>query len=301
MQHLQECVCALKAKQIHFDLDEPMKNHTTFHIGGPASIYCEPQDTRQLVEILGICNEIDIPVFFLGLGSNVVFSDAGFDGLVLCLSKALGQLTVEGTQVVAGAGLALKEVCKQAGDAGLSGLEFAYGIPGSIGGAVYMDAGAFDGEMRHVLKEVTFLDENLEVVTLPVDQLQMDYRTSIFQFHTWCILSATFDLHLGDKETIWEKMQDLMDRRTSKQPLDMPSAGSAFKRPQGAYAAALIDQCGLRGYQIGDAAISEKHCGFIVNLGNASCQDVMQLADYVVMTVKEKTGFVLEKEMQVVT
>lgn len=290
----------LLEKGIPFTEGEPLKNHTTIKIGGPADVFCTPQNQEQLAQAVRAARDAGVPVFYLGQGSNLLFRDEGYRGMVLCLTEALGGIAVEGEALVAGAGNCLKAVCQAACDASLAGLEFAYGIPGSVGGAVYMDAGAFEGEIRQVLESVTYLDGEANLLTGPLDELQMDYRTSIFQTKPWCIVSARFKLRRGEAEMIQKLMQELMDYRSSKQPLELPSAGSAFKRPQGAFAGALIDQSGLRGYRVGDAAISEKHCGFIVNLGQATCQNVMDLADHVVATVKKKTGFVLEKEIQVV-
>ena len=191
-------------------------------------------------------------------------------------------------------------MCIAAAYEGLSGLEFAYGIPGCVGGAVYMNAGAYGGEIKDVLACATFLDETGAERTLQAGELQLGYRTSVFEREPWCILSATFTLREDDTGPIRERMADYARRRMEKQPLDMPSAGSTFKRPEGAYAGALIDQCGLRGYAIGGAQVSQKHCGFIVNTGNATCADVLCLADTVCKIVTDETGFRLEKEVRVV-
>lgn len=291
----------LEEKGIPFTENEPMKKHTTIKIGGPADIFCVPTTEKELIGAICVARDSGLSVFYLGHGSNIICSDEGFRGMVISLTEGFVNMEADGEILVAGAGAFLRQACETARDAGLRGLEFAFGIPGSVGGAVYMDAGAFEGEIRQVLESVTYLDENANVVTAQLCDLQMDYRTSVFQTKPWCILNAKFRLQKGRQEMIEQLMQELLAHRQLKQPLELPSAGSAFKRPQGAYAGALIDQSGLRGYRVGDAAISEKHCGFIVNLGNATCRDVISLADYVVATVRKKTGFVLEKEIQVVT
>ena len=279
---------------------EPLSRHTTFQIGGPARIFCTPQNRAQLEQAIRVCKETGLRYYLLGKGSNVLFSDDGFDGVVLHVGEALGAVRTEKHCVIAEAGAPLTRVCSAAADAGLSGLAFAYGIPGCVGGAVYMNAGAYGGEMRDVLESVTFLNEEGQEQTLPADKLELGYRTSVFEKRAWCILEAVFRLCPGEKSEIRAKMDDFLHRRREKQPLELPSAGSTFKRPVGAYAGGLIDQCGLRGFQMGGAAISQKHCGFVVNLGGATCADVLALTDRVCGIVKERTGFVLEKEIRVV-
>lgn len=278
----------------------PLAGYTTFRIGGPAGLLCEPEDEASLLALVGEAHRLGVRYYLLGNGSNVLFADEGFDGAVIRTSRALNSVCAEGDSITAGAGVLLTRVCTVARDAGLTGLEFAYGIPGTVGGAVYMNAGAYGGEMRDVLASVRLLDEEGQVKELPADQLALGYRTSIFESRPWCVLSARFGLCAGNVQEIGAAMEDYMSRRKSKQPLELPSAGSTFKRPVGAFAGALIDQCGLRGFRIGDAAISEKHCGFVVNLGQATCQDVLRLTDEVCRIVKEKTGFTLEKEIRVV-
>ncbi len=279
---------------------EPMARHTSFKIGGPAEIYCTPKNAQQVQEIRNKCAELDVRTYFLGKGTNVLFADRGYDGVIIRIGESFGEIQVQDNVVKAGAGASLAKVCLAAADAGLAGMEFAFGIPGCVGGAVYMNAGAYNGEMKDILRDVTFLDENGHEITLEADALSLGYRTSAFAYMPWCILSASFRLVPGNTEEIRDKMSEYARRRAEKQPLDVPSAGSTFKRPEGAYASALIDQCGLRGYAVGDAAISEKHCGFVVNKGNATCADVLCLTDVVTKIVKEQTGFTLEKEIRVV-
>lgn len=300
MEQMQALCQALKEASIDFLCEEPLSKHTSFRIGGPVKVFCTPADAGQMARAAELCRTYGVRSYILGKGSNVLFADTGFDGAVLSTGAMTGRPRFEENTVHADAGLGLNTLCKAVAARGLSGLEFAFGIPGSVGGAVYMNAGAYGGEMRDVLAGVTFLDESGAVRTLPAEKLELGYRTSVFERTGWCVLSAELRLSPGRKEEIEAAMQELMGRRVEKQPLDYPSAGSAFKRPQGAFAGALIQQCGLRGARVGGAAISEKHCGFIVNLGGATCADVLALADLVCKTVKEQTGYLLEKEIRVV-
>lgn len=297
MEHLKQ---KLEEAAIPYSCGEPLARHTSFQIGGPAALFCMPHTEQQLVQAIGLCREEGVRTYILGNGSNLLFSDHGFDGVVVSTRSLEPEIRVEGDRIIAGAGVSLKQVCEEAARHSLTGLEFAYGIPGSLGGAVYMNAGAYGGETRDVLLEVEFLDEAGQIRSLPLSQLELGYRTSIFARTGWCVLRATLQLRPGDSVQIQQKMDDLMNRRRQKQPLEYPSAGSAFKRPEGAFAGSLIEQCGLRGFRVGDAAISEKHCGFIVNLGHASCADVLELARQVSERVQRETGFVLEKEIRVV-
>ena len=280
--------------------NEPMSAHTTFRIGGPARVFCTPNSQAQLAQAIAACHELGLRYYLLGRGSNVLFADEGYEGVVIQVGSKLGEIQVDGPRVTAGAGALLAHVCLAAAEAGLAGLEFAYGIPGCVGGGVYMNAGAYGGEMKDVLESATFFDEQLREVTLSASDLHLGYRTSAFELMPWCILRASFLLTPGDSEEIRARMRDFAQRRVDKQPLDMPSAGSTFKRPKGAYAGALIDKCGLRGYAVGGAAISEKHCGFVVNKGGATCADVICLTDTVAKIVKEQTGYTLEREIRVV-
>lgn len=296
---------SLEQEGISFLEQESLAEHTTFRIGGPAAFWSTPRDTDQLRRTLLCCQKAGIRYYLLGNGSNTLFSDDGFDGLVVDL-RALTFTPVEadtqgGKKLTAGAGMTLGRLCAEAQQRGLSGLEFACGIPGTVGGAVYMNAGAYGGEVKEVLDSVDFLDDHLTLRTLPVSELQMGYRTSIFEKNpSWCVVSATVKLSSGDPEQIMAKMQDYLSRRRAKQPLEWPSAGSTFKRPQGAFAGRLIEECGLRGFTVGGAQISEKHCGFVINRGGATCADVVALTDQVKKIVQEKTGFVLEREIRVV-
>lgn len=295
----------LRKVGLPFAEGEPLAEHTTFRIGGPATFWCAPNGTEQLQKLLRCCNENGVRYYLLGNGSNTLFADEGFDGVVVDLRSINPPLRVEkqpgGATLTVGAGMTLGHLCAEAQKLGLTGLEFACGIPGTVGGAVYMNAGAYGGEMKHVLQTVTFLDQALSVRTLPVAELQMGYRTSIFEKNpSWCVLTATVRLQNGNPEEILAQMQEYLARRHEKQPLEWPSAGSTFKRPQGAFAGRLIEECGLRGFTVGGAQISEKHCGFVINKGGATCADVVALTEKVKQIVLEKTGFVLEREIRVV-
>ena len=301
----EQFLAALQAENLPVSLDESLGRHTTFRIGGNADFFCVPATVTQLTRILELCRQYQVRTYLLGNGSNTLFSDAGFGGAVICLTGLNSRFSMQAqpdgsTKVLAPAGMMLSALCNTAQKESLAGLEFAFGIPGTVGGAVYMNAGAYGGEIKDVLACATFLDETGAERTLQAGELQLGYRTSVFEREPWCILSATFTLREDDTGPIRERMADYARRRMEKQPLDMPSAGSTFKRPEGAYAGALIDQCGLRGYAIGGAQVSQKHCGFIVNTGNATCADVLCLADTVCKIVTDETGFRLEKEVRVV-
>lgn len=285
---------------IPFRENEPLAAHCTFKIGGPAQLFVQPQTEQQLCSAAALCKEQAVRYYLLGNGSNILFADEGFAGVVLDVSALGSDIAVEGNMLTAGAGVRLTALCRAALEHGLSGLEFAYGIPGTVGGAVYMNAGAYGGEMKDVLTVVRYLTAEGEVVQASAAELDLSYRHSIFEENGGCILSAQFALQPGNAADIRAKMDELMAKRVEKQPLDKPSAGSTFKRPAGAFAAALIDQCGLRGFCHGGAAVSDKHCGFVVNLGGATCADVLALCDEVRAIVKEKTGYELEKEIRVV-
>lgn len=300
MNPYEQVYQAMAQQGIKAYLQEPLCRWTTFQIGGPAALFCVPNSTEQLTQAAALCREANIRIYWLGKGSNVLFLDDGFDGAVILIAQGISEVSAQDNVLHAGAGASMEQVCLCALDNGLTGLEFAYGIPGSVGGAVYMNAGAYGGEVKDVLKCATFLNEKGEVKTLQAADLQLGYRTSIFETNPWCILSAEFQLSPGNKKEIVDTMETLAQKRHEKQPLEMPSAGSTFKRPQGAFAGALIEQCGLRGFSVGGAAISQKHCGFVVNTGGATCQDVIALTDRVIEIVKEQTGYTLEREIRVV-
>lgn len=298
--NLEQLKAGLGAAGIPYRENEPLAEHCTFKIGGPARVFVAPQEEEQLCKAILLCRDLSLPYYLLGNGSNILFADEGWSGVILDTSALKSSIQREGCTLRAGAGTLLSSLCREALRAGLTGLEFAYGIPGTVGGAVYMNAGAYGGELKDVITRVRYLNQEGQIVCAEAAELDLSYRHSIFEENGGCILSAEFRLTPGDPAEIQAKMEDLMSRRRDKQPLDKPSAGSTFKRPAGAFAGALIDQCGLRGYRHGGAAISEKHCGFVVNLGGASCADVLALCDEVRDIVQEKTGYLLEKEIRVV-
>ena len=295
-----ELTARLREAGISYKEGEALAAHTSLKIGGPAAVFVQPAGEAQLCAAVRLCRQLAVPYYLLGNGSNILFGDKGYAGAVICLAGMQGEVARAGDALTAPAGLPLSALCTAALHAGLTGLEFAYGIPGTVGGAVYMNAGAYGGEMKDVLTSVRYLDAAGEIVEAAAAQLDLGYRHSAFETNGGCILAATVRLAPGDPDAIAAKMNELMGRRRDKQPLDKPSAGSTFKRPAGAFAGALIEQCGLRGHRHGGAAVSEKHCGFVVNLGGATCADVLALCDEVARTVKEQTGYTLEKEIRVV-
>lgn len=277
---------------------EPMSRHTTFRIGGPADFYLCPHSTKEVQEIVEICKEENLPYFVLGNGSNLLVSDKGYRGVVIQLWKNFSDITVKDCCIQAKAGALLSKVAAEALEAGLTGMEFASGIPGTIGGAAFMNAGAYGGEMKDIIKSVKVLDTQGEVRILPKEELKMGYRTSIVKEKGYTILSVELELSKGNREEIRNTMEDLKERRTSKQPLEMPSAGSTFKRPEGYFAGKLIMDSGLRGFSLGGAQVSEKHCGFVVNKGGATAMDVLNLIREVQRRVKEQFGVDLETEVR---
>ncbi len=279
-------------------LYEPMKKHTTFRIGGPADYYLCPHSTEELQKILQICKEKKLDFFVLGNGSNLLVSDKGYRGAVIQLWKNFSDIMVKGTDITVRAGALLSKVAAEALEAGLTGMEFASGIPGTMGGAVMMNAGAYGGEMKDIIKEVTILTKEGEIQTFSKEEMEFGYRTSIVKEKGYVVISVVLQLKKGDRTEIRKVMDDLKERRVTKQPLDMPSAGSTFKRPEGYFAGKLIMDAGLRGFSVGDAQISEKHCGFIVNKGNATAADVLGLIGEVQKRVQEQFGVTLHPEVK---
>lgn len=282
--------------------DEPMKNHTSFKIGGPAAALCAPKDRQQLRELVGFVQREGVDSWYIGNGSNLLVSDKGLNGIAILLDSGFdGEIEVDGTVLLAPAGKKLSAVCAAACAAGLTGLEFAYGIPGSVGGAVYMNAGAYGGEMKDRLLWVEYLAPTGEIVRLEQEQMGLSYRHSRFMeegMQGSCIVRAAFGLQRGEKAAIQSEMDRILNQRRQKQPLEYPSAGSTFKRPQGAFAAQLIDECGLKGFTVGGAQVSKKHAGFVINTGKATCADVLELTRQVRECVQEKTGYLLELEVR---
>lgn len=289
----------LKSAGIPLAEHEPMSRRTTFGIGGEA-LLLRPNTREQLQAAVSLCRAAGQPPFILGRGSNLLVSDAGIARPVLQLGEGFAAVTREGNSLRCGAGASLISICRAAAENALSGIEWAYGIPGSLGGGVYMNAGAYGGELRDVLTEVTFLDEAGEYRTLPAGELALSYRHSIFEERDCVIVEAVLALTPGEQPAIRAAMEDYMSRRREKQPLEYGSAGSTFKRPVGNYASALVDQCGLKGLAVGGAEVSRKHAGFIINRGGATAADVKKLIAEVQRVVREKTGYTLECEIKFV-
>lgn len=280
--------------------NEPMKSHTSFKIGGVADVFVSPTTKKQLVDAIRICKENQVPYYIIGNGSNLLVTDKGFRGVIIEVSKNLSEIRVEGYKIIAEAGALLSRIAKTAEYEALIGFEFAHGIPGTLGGAVAMNAGAYDGEMKQVIIEAEVIDEQGEIKTLTKDELELGYRTSIIQKKGLIVLEAVIQLQPGSQEAITAKMKDLAGRRRDKQPLEYPSAGSTFKRPEGHFAGKLIMDSDLRGYAVGGARVSEKHCGFVINQGNATFADVMELIEHVQQVVREKFSVELEPEVRII-
>ncbi|MBR2977602.1 MAG: UDP-N-acetylmuramate dehydrogenase [Oscillospiraceae bacterium] len=280
--------------------EEPLREHTSFRIGGGAAVMVFPKNETELSVCRKLLSEMEIEPLILGAGTNVLAPDEGLQRVVLCLKGALcGIRAVGDTQIEAWAGEQLSRTALFARDHGLSGLEFAHGIPGTVGGGVYMNAGAYGGELKQVVTEVTVMDKMGELRTVPCGGETFGYRTSIFEDCGDIIVKATFSLQPGDPKAIGETMRELMERRKASQPLELPSAGSTFKRPKTGYAAAMIDEAGLKGTRVGGAAVSEKHAGFVVNLGGATAADVKALMKQIQETVEKNNGIRLEPEVRI--
>lgn len=277
--------------------NEPMSRHTTFRIGGPAELLIQP-DIRQLGQVLEFCVREQIPYTVIGNGSNLLVGDGGIPGLVIELAAPASEVRVEGDRIYAESGALLSKVASMAAQAGLTGMEFAAGIPGSIGGAIYMNAGAYGGEMQQIVESVDILWPDGSKVCIKGQDMEFSYRHSLLQREAGIVCSVVLQLQHGDTEQILSYMQELRDKRLEKQPLEYPSAGSTFKRPEGYFAGKLIMDAGLRGFRVGDAQVAEKHCGFVVNRGNATARDVIVLTDGVRDKVKEQFGVELELEIK---
>lgn len=278
--------------------DEPLSLHTSFRIGGNADCFCEVRNIGALTDAVEACRKYELPYFIIGQGSNLLVSDDGYRGVVIKLGGEFDEIEKTGDNTIrCGAGATLAAACLFAKNSSLGGLEFAWGIPGSVGGAVYMNAGAYGGEMKDVVRSVRYLDGST-IKEISGKELSFSYRHSFFSDKRFVILDAVIELYPKNKNEIFFLMQDTMEKRKKKQPLNRPSAGSVFKRPEGFYAAALIEQCGLKGVSVGDAQVSEKHSGFIVNNGRASAAQVKELIEKVQSVVREKTGVELQCEIK---
>lgn len=275
---------------------EPLRNHTTIRIGGACAAFVNINSTETLQQVLCFCREQKVPYSVMGNGSNILVSDNGYPGVILHLGRDYSAITMDGTMLCCQAGATLSKIGKVALEGSLSGMECLAGIPGTVGGALYMNAGAYGGEMANVTVSAHYMRPDGTVMEIQNDQMHLGYRSSIFRGNDWIILDVTLKLQPGRYGAIKDEMDSLMARRRAKQPLELPSAGSTFQRPVGSYASFLIDQCGLKGASVGDAQVSTKHAGFVVNTGKATCRDVLELCEFVKQTVREKTGYQLELE-----
>ena len=277
--------------------EEPMSRHTTFRIGGEAACFIRISSEEQLRKLIPYFENVGVEYFVLGKGSNLLVGDKGYPGVILQISDACQQIEAEGNRLQVQAGAALSKVALFAMERGLEGLEFAAGIPGTVGGGVVMNAGAYGGEMKQVVESVRVLSSEGEILTLDNDTMEFGYRTSIIRNRNFTVLSVTFRLQEGNRDEIRARIEDFQKRRMEKQPLNYPSAGSTFKRPEGYFAGKLIMDAGLRGFQIGDARVSDKHCGFVVNVGKATARDVTDVIEEVQEKVRERFGVSLEREV----
>ena len=280
-------------------LDAEMKNYVHFKVGGPADILLIPENKEQVIKSVEICKENNIPYYVVGNGSNLLVRDGGVKGVVIKLNE-VNNIKVYGETIEAESGAMLKDVSSAAVENSLTGFEFACGIPGTVGGAVFMNAGAYDGEISHVIESAEVIDNNGEIRSLTKDELELGYRSSIVMKKHYVVLSARFNLKYGEVRKIKEMVQDLTCKRESKQPLEYPSAGSTFKRPTGYYAGKLIQDAGLKGYSIGGAAVSEKHSGFVINKNNATAKDILDLIAHIQNEVKKQFGVDLHPEVRII-
>ena len=279
--------------------DEPMSSHCTFSAGGTAKYYVIPDEYKKVRDVLRLCVEENIPYYVIGNGSNLLVQDDGFDGVIIEIDSALAKIEINGNEIVAKAGAKLSKIAVKALNESLTGFEFAHGIPGNLGGAVTMNAGAYGGEMKDVLKWVKVLDNNGEMKTLKAEELELGYRTSIIVKEKMIVLEACIELHEGNRDEIEMHMKELMAKRKEKQPLEYPSAGSTFKRPKGYFAGKLIQDAGLKGYRVGGAMVSEKHSGFVINYDNATATDIINLMKDVRKKVYEEFQVTLEPEVKI--
>lgn len=292
---LKEIASFIEAEDIK--IDEMMNKHTSFRVGGPAKVFLTVHSEEKLRNILLALKRYELPYFVLGNGSNLLVSDEGYDGVMVYLGEEFSEVEITGTQMRAKAAVLLGKVARKAMEEGLAGLEFAAGIPGSLGGGVVMNAGAYGGELSQVVTKVKAMNPNGEIIELEKEQLLLGYRTSIFKIKPFVILEVFMELQKGNKEEILAKIKEYTKARVEKQPLEYPSAGSTFKRPEGYFAGKLIMDAGLRGYRVGDAQVSEKHCGFVINRGNATATEIKTLMENVAKKVKEEFGVDLEAEV----
>ena len=280
---------------------EPLKAHTTFRIGGPAKYYFVPEKEEEIKEALNFAREQKLPFYVIGKGSNILFSDQGYDGVIIEIGKGLEKIEIwEDGMVTAQAGISLAQMASKLAAAGFTGFEFASGIPGTLGGGIAMNAGAYGGEMKDCIQRAKVLTPDGHILALEKDELELGYRTSVIQRQDYLVLEGEFAFGRGETEAIQAQMRELNQKRRDKQPLEYPSAGSTFKRPEGYFAGKLIEDAGLSGYRVGDAQVSEKHCGFVINRGEATCEEVLQCIRDVQEKVQEQFGVLLEPEIRII-
>lgn len=294
---IEQLTLFLKPKQIK--IDEFLNKYTSFKIGGPARVLVKPAGMDEIARIINVCKSRNVKYYILGRGTNILANDKGYDGVIILLSENFSEVSISGNVITAAAGAKLSNVAQLARENALTGFEFAHGIPGTIGGAVAMNAGAYDGEMKDVVVTAVVLMPNGEQKTLANEELELGYRTSVIVKEGLVVLSAAIELKKASKDEISNKMKDFGQRRRDKQPLNYPSAGSTFKRPTGYFAGKLIEDANLSGFRIGDAMVSDKHCGFVINVGNATFEDVTKLIEEVKKRVFEKFGVMLEEEVKI--
>lgn len=301
MKHFNDFLIKLRRiiDEKNIELNAKMKEHTSFKVGGPVDVLVTPIDYNEIINIIKLCKDYKVPFYIIGNGSNLLVKDGGIRGVVIKLTK-LDKITVDGEKINAQGGAIIAETSRVARDASLTGLEFACGIPGSIGGALAMNAGAYDGEMSMVVESSLVLDGHGNFLQLNKEQLELEYRMSAILKNNYVVLEVTFQLKKGDYEKIKNRIDELMQRRREKQPLEYPSAGSTFKRPTGYFAGKLIQDSGLKGKSVGDAEVSVKHSGFIINKGNAKAKDILDLIEIVQNTVKEKFNVELHPEVRII-
>ncbi len=297
MDELKKTLSSLAGSDCVLEKEE-MRRHTTFRIGGPADLFVTPKTIPAAADVIRFCRKRGIPFYILGNGSNLLVSDEGYRGVVIQLYRNLSQIQIQGTRLEVQAGAMLSAIAARARENALTGFEFAAGIPGTLGGAMVMNAGAYGGELKDVLTETLILDECGEIRWIPCEEMEFGYRKSAVTPRGWTALGARLALRPGDPEEIRRRMEELKEQRVSKQPLEYPSAGSTFKRPEGYFAGKLIMEAGLRGFSVGDAQVSEKHCGFVINRGNATASEVLELMREVTRRVKEHSGVTLEPEVK---
>lgn len=299
MMDLYQKLCDIMGRD-HVKEQEPMSKHTTFRVGGPADYFLTPETTKQMKQLLKLCKAAAVPCFVMGNGSNLLVGDKGYRGIVINIGKLWSEICIEEKKVTAGAGVLLSKLAKEIADGSLAGFEFASGIPGTLGGAVVMNAGAYGGEMKDILISATVMNENGQIITLSKEELELGYRTSCIIKKNYILLEATLLLLEGNKEEIISRMEELNKRRKEKQPLEYPSAGSTFKRPVGHFAGKLIMDSGLAGFKVGGAMVSSKHCGFVINEDHAKATDILELCKQVKAIVKEKFDVELELEVKTI-